>query len=453
MADIAAPPPAPPPSSRFTSHSKYDFAGVLGVVERSAPATLGSMDSVHGSPTTAGVTSRSWRPAARFTAFADGDVLHLLSTVDYTVRGYYKPLIGPTLSAGCGGGAAEAAADHRAGDADHGLAGLAARFARRYRAHGSGVGRAARPLRREHSAPRRYGARRGVGSRGPDPAPRRHRPANRRRRLVRVPPRNGGSCSRSQLVSRTRGLELGPERLRIGHVQGHGSMLTVPASLDAHPLIVTSAHQPSTNVGALPPRSHDSIGNGFHIVLDGVDRRRPAVEGGDARARGSTGHDGRTNHSSRIGDRATRRGRKARARRLVRRRRERYAASHRHTELRRGETRGDDARRRLRPHDGQPVADGVRVAAVGRAPRHATPHTRSGRSHPPSTAGETCSARDSTGRSAASLKLSATIDSVAGEGPVCHPRRSRGARRSDGARRRGGEAALSRSATPHSVSK
>ena len=40
-----------------------------------------------------------------------------------------------------------------------------------------------------------------------------------------------------------------------------------------------------------------------------------------------------------------------------------------------------------------------------------------------------------------------------GEGPVCHPRRSRGARRSDGARRRGGEAALSRSATAHSVAK
>src|SRR5262249_38284481 len=104
VADIAAPPPSPAPSSRFSVPLKYDFASILRVVEREVPTTIGSMDSVHA---VANDDRRHFAFAATrgpFTAFAGGDILHLLATIEYSVRGYYKPFAGPTLSAGCGRG-------------------------------------------------------------------------------------------------------------------------------------------------------------------------------------------------------------------------------------------------------------------------------------------------------------------------------------------------------------
>src|SRR5215475_10620549 len=41
-------------------------------------------------------------------------------------------------------------------------------------------------------------------------------------------------------------------------------------SLDAHPRIVTGNTTPDVTTPALPSLGHDSITNGFHIVMDGV---------------------------------------------------------------------------------------------------------------------------------------------------------------------------------------
>src|SRR5579885_1570536 len=103
-ADLPAAPPAPSPRSRFSVPLKYDFGGVLAVVERSVPVTIGAMDSVRQ----VGDDSRRHyaflAERGPFSAYANGDVLHIVATVEYTARGFYKPIVGPTLSAGCGGG-------------------------------------------------------------------------------------------------------------------------------------------------------------------------------------------------------------------------------------------------------------------------------------------------------------------------------------------------------------
>ena len=138
VADIAAPPPAPAPRSRFSVPLKYDFAGILRVVERSVPTTIGSMDSVR---VAGNDTRRHYAFVATrgpFTAFADGDVLHLMSTIEYSARGYYKPIVGPTVSAGCGNGAEKPRLLIELDDSDRRVAGLAAGLARHHRARGSG---------------------------------------------------------------------------------------------------------------------------------------------------------------------------------------------------------------------------------------------------------------------------------------------------------------------------
>jgi len=270
VADVAAPPPAAAPRSRFSVPLKYDFAGILRVVERSVPATIGSMDSVR----MVGNDSRRHYAfvATRgpFTAFADGDVLHLMATVEYSARGYYKPIVGPTLSAGCGGGAEKprllvelttpitVSEDWRLVSHAEIERVVPATSEPRDRCDVSILHRdvtervvsAAKDGLSRHLADidKRIGE---VDFKG-------H--AEDWWRLLGKPIR----------LSKDVWLVLGPEKLRIGHVQGQGSVLTVPVSLDAHPEIVTSAGQPSTNTGALPQLGHDSIGNGFHIVMDGV---------------------------------------------------------------------------------------------------------------------------------------------------------------------------------------
>ena len=66
------------------------------------PKTFGSMDSVRqaGDDTHRHYAFEATR--GPFTAFADGRLVHLQATLDYSVRGWFKPFIGPTISAGCG---------------------------------------------------------------------------------------------------------------------------------------------------------------------------------------------------------------------------------------------------------------------------------------------------------------------------------------------------------------
>src|SRR5262245_13639938 len=96
------PPPPDIPLSRFNVPLDYDFTSVLGVVERTVPKQFGSIDSVHqvGDDTRRHYAFEAMRDP--FKAYAEGSLMHLRATLSYKVRGYYKPVIGPTLSAGCG---------------------------------------------------------------------------------------------------------------------------------------------------------------------------------------------------------------------------------------------------------------------------------------------------------------------------------------------------------------
>ena len=76
----------------------------MTTVERAVPKTFGSLDSVKQVP---GDERRHYAFEATrspFTAFVRGSQVHLRTTLSYAARGYYKPVVGPTVSAGCGSG-------------------------------------------------------------------------------------------------------------------------------------------------------------------------------------------------------------------------------------------------------------------------------------------------------------------------------------------------------------
>ena len=97
--------PSPPPLalSHFNVPLSYDYKPILEMVERVVPVKFGSLDSVH---MVGDDQNRHYAYEARrgpFTAFVRDGQVHLRSTLAYAARGYYKPPIGPTIGAGCGG--------------------------------------------------------------------------------------------------------------------------------------------------------------------------------------------------------------------------------------------------------------------------------------------------------------------------------------------------------------
>ena len=96
------PPVAVPVLSNFRVPLEYDFTPILAVVERVVPRTFGSLDSVRQAGDD---KDRHYAFEAKrdtFTTFVRGSMVHLRTTISYKARGYFKPRIGPTLSAGCG---------------------------------------------------------------------------------------------------------------------------------------------------------------------------------------------------------------------------------------------------------------------------------------------------------------------------------------------------------------
>jgi hypothetical protein len=243
---------------------------ILRIVERSVPVTIGSMDSVHE---VANDSRRHYAYVATrspFIAFADGDSLHLVSTIEYSARGYYKPIVGPTISAGCGGGAEKprlaielttpitVSPDWRL--TSQVKVARIEPMSLLPRDH-CDVSILHRDVTERVVDAAREGLTRHLGDidkRIADVDFRSH--AEGWWRLLSKPIR----------LSNDVWLVLGPERLRMGHVRGQGSVLTVPVSLDARPEIITSAGRPSVSTPPLPNLAHDSIGSGFHIVMDGV---------------------------------------------------------------------------------------------------------------------------------------------------------------------------------------
>lgn len=207
---------------------------------------------------------------SHFTAFADGDLLHLSATLQYSARGFYKPLVGPTIGAGCGKGA------ERPRIVIELTTPLTLSANWRLTSH-TQIARI-EPASNEprdhcdvsmfhHDVTDRVldAARSGLTSHLAD-IDRMIGAIDLRRRV------RGWWELLARPITLADGvwLVLGPEQLSMGAVSGHDHVLRVPVSLDAHPRIVTGVAPPITPISALPPLTHDTSTSGFHIIMDGV---------------------------------------------------------------------------------------------------------------------------------------------------------------------------------------
>jgi hypothetical protein len=266
----AAPAPAPPELSRFSVPLEYDFTAVLRLVEQIVPTKFGSIDSVK----TVGDDNRKHYAfeAIRgpFTAFADGNLLHLRATFAYSARGFYKPIVGPTLSAGCGNDkerprvVVELATPISLTDSFHLVS--KARIVRVEPASTEQRDRCDVSIL-HHDVTERVieAARAGLASQLPN--------IDRKVRTVDLTEHVTewwGMLARPIKLHDDVWLLLGPERLRVGHVSGRNKIIVVPVSLDARPRVVVGPREPVVVTAALPKLERDSASEGFHIVIDGV---------------------------------------------------------------------------------------------------------------------------------------------------------------------------------------
>jgi hypothetical protein len=207
-----------------------------------------------------------------FTVYADGRLVHLRATLAYSARGYYKPIIGPTLSGGCGNGPPserprldlELATPLTLTSDWH----LASRVVLER------IGPASREPRDRcdvtilhHDVTDHVidAAREGLVSQLPD--------IDRKIADVDLGDQVHGwwaALSRPIRIGDGVWLELAPQRLAIGRVTGRGHTLDIPVTLQARPRIVTATHQPPPSGAPLPPLAHGARANGFHILVDGA---------------------------------------------------------------------------------------------------------------------------------------------------------------------------------------
>jgi hypothetical protein len=276
-------PPASPPDaadvapplqtgalSRFSVPLEYDFSAVLRLVDQIVPKTFGSMDSVKvlGDDDRKHYAFEATR--GPFTAFADGNLLHLRSTIEYKARAFYKPPLAPTISAGCGFGAEKPRI----------IVELA-----------TPLGLTADWHLVSHA--------RIVSVEPASAAPRDHCDVSVLHKDVTTQvvgaARAGlagqlnaidGKVGKVDLTSHATEwwgmlrtpirladgvwLLLAPEKLRAGKVSGRSKILVVPVSLDARPRIVTATSEPIEPPRSLPPLGRDSASDGYHIVIDGI---------------------------------------------------------------------------------------------------------------------------------------------------------------------------------------
>lgn len=267
--------PTPPPValSRFNIPLVYDYTPVLALVEHVVPRQFGDIDSIH---MVGDDENRHYAYEARrgpFTTFVRDHEVHLRATLSYAARGYFKPRLGPTIGAGCGG---DTPAERPRVTVE-----LVTPLSLTPDWHLSSHARIAR-LAPATSTDRdrctvsiiRYD----VTQRVIDAA---------RSALAQQLPNIDRKIAGVDLTDRFQEwwallnqpirladnvwLLLGPERLRLGNVSGgeNGNNLIVDAGLDAHPRIVTGP-EPRISPAALPPLAHDTAATGFHVVLEGT---------------------------------------------------------------------------------------------------------------------------------------------------------------------------------------
>jgi hypothetical protein len=284
--DVAPPPPSR--VSRFSAPLDYDFTTVLGAVDRAVPRTFGSMDSVK---MVGNDSHRHYAYAATrgpFDAFAVGPVVHLRSTLAYSARGYFKPIVGPTISAGCGGGEekprirVELSTPLTLREDWH----LSSHAALEQVAPASSADRDrcdVTILRYDVTGRVVDAARSGIRAHLSDID----------RRIASVDLRDRfdswwGTLAKPIRLTDGVWLTRRPRRLSIGNVSGHEHVLTIPVTLEASPEIVTSDSEPPTDTIPLPPLGRDTTAEGFHVSLDGIVDYTAASEALSDALRGKT---------------------------------------------------------------------------------------------------------------------------------------------------------------------
>ena len=260
---------AAPVLSRFDVPLAYDFTDVIANVEREIPRTFGSLDSLlrDGDDDRKQYAFTATRGA--FTAFAEGSEVHLRTTFSYSARGYYKPFMGPTLSAGCGKGAVRPQV----------VAELVAPITLTPSWHLKAKSRIARlePATSEERDRCRISVLSiDVTKRVVDAA--RH---GLQDYLPRIDARVGHvdltrmatewweDLSRPMKVADGVFLVLHPRQLRLKGFTGSRHVLNVEVGMDAFPVVVTG-QRPPADVPPLPPLGHDSGGTGFRVSVDGT---------------------------------------------------------------------------------------------------------------------------------------------------------------------------------------
>lgn len=267
--DVGAPAPSAPALSRFSVPLEYDVTAVLHLVDQVVPRTFGSMDSVR---TVNGDDRKHYAFEATrgpFTAFATGQEMHLRATFAYRARGFYKPPLAPTLSAGCGSEKEQPRivvelATPLTLTSDWHLVSHA-RLVTIRPASDQGRDRCDVSILHYDVTDRVIGAARSaVVAKLPD--------IDRKVATVDLTPRVTewwGLLSRPIRLTDGVWLTLQPELLRMGTVRGEARVLTVPVSLDARPRIVTG-QEPAPSPITLPPLAKDTVSDGFQIEMDGL---------------------------------------------------------------------------------------------------------------------------------------------------------------------------------------
>ena len=266
---VGAPAPPAPVLSHFSVPLEYDVTAVLRLVDQTVPRTFGSMDSVHA---VNGDERKHYAFEATrgpFTAFATGREMHLRATFAYQARGYFKPKLLPTITAGCGNATSrprlvvELATPLSLTPNWHLVS--HARLVTIAPASTESRDRCSAGILPVDITDRVVGAARSALVSKMDDIDRK----------VGTVSLSGHVAEWWDLLNRpirltdSVWLMLHPERLRMGSVTGQAHVLTVPVSLDARPRVVTGA-LPDTTHGPPPPLAKDTVGDGFNITMDGL---------------------------------------------------------------------------------------------------------------------------------------------------------------------------------------
>lgn len=271
VSDLADTEPPPPPQtlSRFNVPIDYDFTPVMATVERVVPKTFGSLSDVRRVPNDARRRYAFEATRGPFTAFAAGSQLHLRTTLSYAARGYYDPVLGPTIQAGCG---SDKQRPRIVLELVTPLT-LDSTWHLKSKARLGKVERASTKsedeckvsiLRIDVTDKVLEAARKALTEQLPQ--------IDRRIASVSLADQASGWWASLNQPIRLRDdvwLRLQPARLRLGKITGTRRVLTIQAGVDAYPRIIVGP-EPAAVSSPLPKLAGMAGADGFNIVIDGT---------------------------------------------------------------------------------------------------------------------------------------------------------------------------------------